>query len=254
MHSRFPAGGMIIIGIIGTAIFFSRPARAEWAISGYLGAASTINTDVVLERPDNTSLTYSNVHWMGKSFSGFPYIYYGFRGVRWHRGNSFWGIGVDFTHAKMLAKLDEIVAVSGTRKGIHIDHRERLNETFETLEFTNGHNLLTVNNLFRWLPKGVRDDTLRGRLYPYCQFGLGIAFPHVEATLEGDETYEYQVVGLAGLAGAGLNFDVTGWLSTFSEYRLSYADIDASLTGGGHLKTKPWTHHFAFGLSINLLR
>jgi lipid A oxidase len=83
--------------------------------------------------------------------------------------------------------------------------------------------------------------------------GLGIAIPHVEVTVDGDRTFEFQTTGLAGLAGAGLDVDITRWFSVFAEYRVSYAEIDANLVGGGTLKTEPWTHHFTLGVTFSIL-
>ena len=53
--------------------------------------------------------------------------------------------------------------------------------------------------------------------------------------------------------GAGLDVDITRWFSVFAEYRVSYAEIDANLVGGGTLKTEPWTHHFALSVTFNIL-
>ena len=107
--------------------------------------------------------------------------------------------------------------------------------------------------MYRWMQLGKAPDDYLNRLQPYVMAGLGIAIPHVEVTVEGDKTFELQTTGLAAQAGAGLDVDITRWFSLYAEYRLSYAQIDADLVGGGTLKTEPWTHHFTLGVTSSFL-
>lgn len=162
-------------------------------------------------------------------------------------------MAIDFTHAKMYAELDSTVGVSGTRSGIPVSGQERLRDTFEVLEFSDGHNLITFNGMYRWMELGASDQDFLSRLQPYIIAGLGIAMPHVEVTVNGDRTFEYQTTGMAAQAGLGLDVDITRWFSVFAEYRLSYSAIDADLDGGGTLKTEPWMHHVNVGVTFSWL-
>jgi len=238
------AGSLMIMGFIGEA-------RAEFFLSGYLGVSSTQDSDVELVRPGGTNLTFSDVSWDDDSFAS-P-MYYGVRAGYWFKNSPNWGMAIDFTHAKMYAELDSTVGVSGTRSGTPVSGQQRLRETFEVLEFSDGHNLLTLNGMYRWMGLGASDQDFLNRLQPYVLAGLGIAYPHVEVTIEGDRTFEFQNTGLAAQAGGGLDVDINRWMSVFAEYRLSYAEIDAELVGGGTLKTEPWTHHFTFGVAFSFL-
>ena len=242
--------GMSLITIFFTVVTIES-AKAEMFVSGYLGVASTHDSDVELNRPGGTNLTFANVSWDDKSFD-MP-LYYGIRIGYWFKNNLNWGAAVDFTHAKMYARLDDTVAVSGTRSGSPVSDTERLGDTFETLEFSDGHNLLTLNGLYRWTELGFSKQSFIRRLQPYVLVGAGISIPHVEVTVEGDSTFEFQITGFAAQAGVGLDFDITRWFSIFTEYRLSYAVIDADLVGGGTLKTEPWTHHLNFGVTFSFL-
>lgn len=230
---------------------FILEAQAELFLSGYLGACSTHDSDVELNRPGGTDLTFSDVSWDDKSFES-P-LYYGLRVGYWFKNHPNWGTAIDFTHAKMYSELEKVVSVSGTRGGEPVSGQERLGDTFEVLEFTDGHNLLTLNGMYRWMQLGKAPDDYLNRLQPYVMAGLGIAIPHVEVTVEGDKTFELQTTGLAAQAGAGLDVDITRWFSLYAEYRLSYAQIDADLVGGGTLKTEPWTHHFTLGVTFSFL-
>ena len=58
---------------------------------------------------------------------------------------------------------------------------DRIHEA--VLEFTDGHNLITLNGMYRWMDLGT-PGTFLNRLQPYVLAGLGIAYPHVEVTIE----------------------------------------------------------------------
>ena len=228
---------------------FSDQVKAEMFVSTYLGAASTRDSDVELNRPNGTRLTFDDVSWDDNSFSS-P-LYYGLRIGYWFQNRPNWVVAIDFTHAKMYGELDKTVNVSGTRNGVPVSGPERLADTFEVLDFSHGHNLLTLNGMHRWTGLVASNQDFLNRLQPYVLAGVGIAYPHVEVTVQGDKTFEYQTTGPVAQAGAGLDVDITGWLSVFAEYRLSYAQIEADLVGGGTLKTEPWTHHFTFGATVS---
>jgi len=240
------------LGLAVSALVFSsaQAATAQLAVSVYGGLAHTTEADVSLTRPGGTELTFAGVAWSGESLESPPY--YGLRLSYWFDREAPWGVGLDFTHAKMYAQLERSVAVSGRRDGTPVDGAERLADTFDVLSFSHGHNLLTLDGMYRWFPKGGRADTFLGRLQLYVGLGVGIAIPHVETDLEAVVTNEYQLSGpvLEGLGG--LNFDLTRHFSLFGEYQLDYARLDASLTHGGSLSVKPWTHQLALGLSFRL--
>ena len=238
----------IFIWLVGV---FPVSVNAEWFVSGYLGAASTHDSDVELNRPGGTQLTFSDISWDDKSFES-P-LYYGMRVGYWFNSRPNWAVAIDFTHAKMHSDPNQSVSVSGTRDGTPVSGQERLGDTFDELSFSHGHNLLTVNGMYRWLNLGKSDRDFLNRLQPYVLAGLGIAYPHVEVKVEGSDTYEYQFTGFAAQGGAGLDVNITRWLSAFAEYRLGYAEIDADLEGGGALKTEPWTHHVTLGVTFSFL-
>ena len=241
---------LAMLTIFLTVFGWASSAWAEFAIGLYAGSTRTIDSDVELSRPGGTELTFSDVSWDDESFDS-P-IYYGFRLTYWFDNSPNWGIAADLNHIKMVADLNQTVNASGTRNGSPVSGSERLGDTFSSLQFSHGVNLATLNGMYRWFPKGERDDTLLGRMQPYVGVGIGAAFTHVEVTVNGSETYEYQLTGPAFQGDVGLNFDIIRHLSAFAGYRFSYTRIDADLTGGGSLETDSLTHHFMVGLSVNL--
>ncbi len=233
--------GVLLLGLsAGTA-------QAEFVVSVYLGDAITGDTDVDLLEPGVTNLTFENVPFNAESFES-P-IYYGYRMAYWPDSLPRFGVAIDFTHAKAIADRSAVVTVTGTRAGVPVSGTEPVSGTFSDLEFSHGHNILTANALYRWFPAGQRDKTLLGRIQPYIGAGAGVAIPHVEVTTATSTVDEYQLGGPAVQALGGVNFDLFRYLSTFAEYKFSFAAIEADLGAGAELETNLFTHHFVIGLS-----
>ena len=220
-------------------------ARAELALGAYGGLGTTFDSDVALEQPGGTDLTLSDVSWSDRSFES-P-IYYGLRLTYW--ADSGWGGALDYTHAKIYADMDDTVDVGGNRAGTPVAGRERVGDTFDALSFSHGHNMLTLNLMYRWSSLGS-EGSLLDRLRPYAGVGAGAAIPHVEVIANASRTDEYQVAGPAVQGLAGIDFAISERVSLFTEYKLSYAHIEADLTGGGTVSVEPITNHFALGVSF----
>ncbi|HEX2115124.1 MAG TPA: hypothetical protein VHM01_12025 [Alphaproteobacteria bacterium] len=229
------------IGALMIGLLIAPSAKAEWRISVYGGGSHTFDSDVKLRQPGGTDLTLKDVPWRDESFES-P-IYYGARLTYWFE-DSPWGLALDFTHAKMIANTGDVVEVSGTRAGMPVSGQEPLGGTFSNLQISHGLNLLTLNGLYRLrLPVAIE---------PYAGIGVGVAIPHVETEIAGVATQDYQLAGPAAQALVGINAPVHGRFSAFLEYKLSYANIDGDLSGGGTLEVEPWTNHFVLGLSFQL--
>ena len=76
--------------------------------------------------------------------------------------------------------------------------------------------------------------------------------PHIEATIKGVKTYEYQWGAGAVLNGMiGANYDIYRFISGFVEYKLTYADVQADLTDSGAINTETVNHQIIFGLAAH---
>ena len=237
------AAGFLIV-LLG-----AQPARGQPVVSVYGGAAATAKTAVTLSQPVATELTYRQVRWAGRSFETPPY--YGLRFAYWFRRSPGWGLVVDYSHPKMIAVRNGSVEVRGRRNGVPLDSAETLSETFDQLEFSHGHNLLTLGAQYRWF-SGDQNGRPARRARPYAGVGLGVAVPHVVVRTTGSQTSEYQVAGPAVQAQAGVDVQLTARLSLLLEGKLAFADIDADLAGGGRVEVAPWTGQLALGLSFSL--
>jgi lipid A oxidase len=208
----------------------------ETLVAGYVGNPIYYRSNISVVRPDGTDLKLHGLGWDGDALH-FP-IDGGVRYVRW---NGRFGFMIDSLHNKAIARLGksshgrklkypvvEEVPASGTFRGKPVSKRVKLNEIFERLEFTHGHNLLYFTGMFR-LPD------LSPGLRPYVGLGGGFAIPHTEVWFKGEGkaggTYEYQYAGPAVQGLLGIELQV-GRVSYFVEYKFSYAWINGLLTAG----------------------
>ena len=243
-------------------------AGAETLIAGYFGSPYTYPRDIRLNNPaEETDLTVKHASWMAKPFKH-P-IYYGVRLARWAPGNRT-GFMVDFTHAKTITRPEEEVEVKGLINGVAVPGKAKIGELFKHMEFSHGHNMLTVNGLLRLA-------SLTPRLSPYLGIGAGVALPHTEVQLAGEphRTYEYQYAGPVGQGLVGIEVRLPG-RSLFFEYKFSFAGMRVPLsrldtgnlfsdvarqlrlwwTGvippGGELSTELLTHHAIAGAGVRI--
>lgn len=191
----------------------------EAFVGAYAGSPYTYASDVRFTKP-GTDMTVRGIDWEGKPFDN-P-IYYGARIARWLPASALGGM-IDFTHSKAYAPLETQTAqMTGTRDGKPADAVVKLDSLFHKLEFTHGHNMLTLNALLR-LPFRT------AFLSPYVGIGGGASLPHTEVQFKGGaRTYEYQYTGPALQFVAGLELRVPR-LSYFMEYKFSFADYRAPL-------------------------
>lgn len=203
------------------ALAIAGPALAGPELSFYLGTQDAPHSRVKGSDPGGVGDYSFLVDWKGKSFSNPPY--YGVRATWWRNQNL--GFGVEFTHTKVYAS-----------------DKDKRNNGFDTLEFTDGLNTLTANVMYRW-PKEGRAWT------PYVGGGLGIVIPHVEVTTAGGKTFEYQYGGPAARGIAGISYAFNDRWSAFGEYQFTASHVDVDLDNGGDLKTTLYTNALNFGVS-----
>ena len=237
--------GSLLTGIV----FTSQPVRAEYYFSVYGGSMITHDSDVKYRDGASTDIRLDGVQWQAKPFSESPYG--GYRLGYWCDSAPNWGISAEWIHGKMYAE-NENVSVSGVRNGSTVSGTEPLGNTFSELSLTHGLNLYLLNLQYRWFLADQESDSFCRRLQPYVGVGAGIVRPHIELTSASQSVRDYVVAGPAAQGFLGMNFDVAKHVSLFAEYKLTYADIDADLPGGGSLRTKALSHHFTIGVTISL--
>lgn len=190
------------------------PAGGEFMFAGYSGVPYTYPSDVSIKKTGVHDFTVKEVEWEGKPFVN-P-IYYGARIVRW-LGTGRIGTMLDFTHSKTISRFDQEAAFTGTINSAPAPEKAVIRSVFRKLEASHGHNMLTLNGLFR-LP------SFTPRIYPYVGLGAGVSLPHSEVQMANSEkrTYEYQMAGAVGQALVGIELR-TARVSYFFEYKFTLA-------------------------------
>ncbi|THD76604.1 lipid A oxidase [Thalassobius vesicularis] len=205
------------------AISSAAAAQAETEISFYGGWQTSPHSILTGTLPAGVTFpgpVRKRIGWDGKSFTMPPY--YGGRVTFWNAGNTGWGF--ELSHDKAYAGAD-------------------MAPEFTRLEFTDGHNIITVNYSKRW-PNKWKTFT------PYLSAGLGVALPHVDVTpTGGTRTYGYQMTGPAMRLTAGASYALNDHWKLFTEYQFTASDNDVSLDGGGDLHTRLITNAINFGVS-----
>lgn len=240
----------VVCRILTLSIFATLSARAELFVSIYGGWANTEGSDVHYKQ-GTSDLTFHGVKWDDESFKGSPYG--GYRVGYWFDHAPHWGVSGEWIHAKMVADLDENVSVTGVRGGSPVNTTEPLWNSFNNLQFTHGHNMVLVNVHRRWFLTEPEEESFLSRIEPYAGIGAGIAWPHVEigTVSPASSTEEYQTpAGFACQGFAGVSLRLAKYVSLFTEFKLTYADINADIPGGS-LETEPFTEHVVLGLSVN---
>jgi lipid A oxidase len=202
-------------------------------IGAYGGVPYTLRSDVRIKSETGHDFTVKDVEWVGKPFTN-P-IYYGVRVARWFEGGRF-GSMLDFTHSKAISNPFQEARFDGTIGGKPAPEKAAIKDVFKKLEASHGHNMLTLNGLWR-LP------SFNARLSPYIGAGAGISLPHSEVHVAGDpaRTYEYQYAGLVGQGLLGVEIRLAG-MSYFFEYKFTVAPYSMPLThqDGWLLVTDLW--------------
>lgn len=242
-------------------------AAPTWQAGGYGGVSYTHPSAILFENPGRTNLRVEDFGWIGRPFRS-P-VYYGLRVLRWQPASRF-GAMLDFTHAKAIANADDMATFSGTHNGRQMPAKARIGDVFRHLEFSHGHNIVTLNGLMRL---GALT-----RFRPYVGGGAGVTLPHTEIGFrdENARTYTYQFAGFAGQVLAGVEIPL-GRVSVFFEYKFTYAPYRVPLshepygwllvtdlwdqlrdwwTGkpppGGHASTNLASHHGVGGVLVRV--
>lgn len=197
-------------------------ASAEIEVSLYSGSQWAPASEVSFAGDDVIPDLSFNQDWRGRSFD-WP-LYAGLRVTRW--SDTGFGWGLDFAHNKVEPE-------AGSEP-----------PGFRTYEFTDGLNTWTLNAYKRW-PQYWGDIT------PYVGAGLGLSVPGVEVRYGNSVTYNYQVTGPAATWLAGISAPLHGQWSAFTEYKGTYTQNEAKLTGGGTFSSDIVTHAINVGISYS---
>ena len=119
----------------------------ETTFGAYLGAPYHYPSDFTFKKEPGTDFTMKKVEWYTHPFEN-P-LYYGARIQRWS-ANGRTGAMLDFVHSKAYSPMDQVPKIEGTIDGKPAPDTAKIRDLFTKLEFTHGHNMLTLNGLMRF--------------------------------------------------------------------------------------------------------
>ena len=199
-------------------------AQPQIEISGYLGLQSAADSIVRFSGHPNQPPGDVLIGWDGRSLQGA--VYYGARITRWSSRGTGWGWGGDFIHAKAYADDDSLAGLS-----------------FDRLQLTNGHNILTATLFYRWNDGG-------SRWTPHVGAGLGFTIPYMISSAEEGQTRGYQFGGPAVMVAVGVSYALNDNWSIFGEYAGTYSANRLRFDEGGSMRTNLFTNALNMGLSF----
>jgi hypothetical protein len=234
--------GLLIVLAGGTA-------RADWAVSGFIGGAHTQDTSLRVVRPaESTNVVLTPVRYRSESLDS-P-IYYGYRGAFFPRSR--WlGIEGELIHLKVVADTARNVQRRGTVAGRPTADIARVSSIVQDFSITHGVNLLLVNAVLR--RRAHVDSAGNARWALTARFGAGASVPHPESTINGQHVEGYEWGAMSLQAAAGAEVHVIGPVSLAGEYKLTRSVQDVTVAEGTAL-TPLVTHHVAIGLAVRLGR
>lgn len=196
------------------------PGR-ETSFGAYLGAPYHYPSDFRFRKDAADDIAIKDVAWYTEPFKN-P-LYYGARIQRWSANGRTGGM-IDFLHSKAFAPKDQEAKLEGSVGGKPVPETGKIRDYFQKLEFSHGHNMLTLNGLLRFAG-------FSNVIVPYVGAGAGVSLPHSEMHRVNDagRTYEYQYTGPTAQALAGLELRLRSG-SIFLEYKFTIADYRAPHT------------------------
>lgn len=220
-------------------------ARADWMLSGFLGAARTQSSTIDLSLPgQGTQLQLEGAEYRGESFQS-PQYY----GVRLTRTVGPWlGIEGEFIHAKVFAEVERDVRATGTRHGAPLSADVRLSSVVQRLSMSHGLNFMLVNVAAR---RGFGPTTGSGthRVVGVVRAGAGPTMPHAESHIDDVTMEQYEGGGLGVQVGAGIEVLLGHRVGALGEYKFTAASPEIDVPGG--TATIPArTHHVVFGVLV----
>lgn len=185
---------------------------ADIVLSFYLGASQTAPSDLhVVQRARGNDATIHDVTWRGYPFR-FE-IYYGIRLTYTPPRYPFFAAALDFTHAKIYADSDSVVAQDGVWHGLPLHESAPMRERVQSFEMTHGMNMLGIS--------AMQQVVGRPGGGAYVGGGPVLFIPHTESRVDGaplSTGYEFR----------GLGFQVAGGVRGCSGKTPLYGELKYS--------------------------
>jgi opacity protein-like surface antigen len=231
-----------IVLIVALTLGIGSAARAEVIVSLYTGTSHTRASNLRIEQPSTaTDVEIGGVHWEPRPFEDAPY--YGIRVGYFPDSAARLGGGIDFTHYKMYADTDRMVAVRGTWNGVPINQRDPMSARVQNLEISHGVNLTALNLNYRWPGE---------RWQPYVGGGLTGYWPHAEGLINDTSVGgDYQFAGHGFQLLAGAQYGILKHVSLFAETKFDRGRLEIDLDPNVRVTTRTRTLHAIAGIAMH---
>lgn len=225
-----------------------RQKRGGFVLSGYVGAAKTLNSSLAIRQPDlGNDLTFADLKFRTRAFES-P-LYYGLRGSYFIPQLPFLGFEAEFIHLKVYSDPQQRVRVTGMRRGSPISREIPLGEIVQQYSISHGANFLLFNVAAR---KGFRrtNASSQGRLIFTGRAGFGPTIPHTESRIDNQFQEQYEIGRLGWQAAGGAELKLWKGIYALGEYKFTRTNQCGKIFSGA-AETVLETHHGVFGLSYH---
>ena len=242
----------LFLAALAATCFFAaapRPAAAQTSLFINTGTSKTSSSDLTIRQPGvGTDITFRNIDWATRPFSGS--IYYGYRIEHFFKNRPNLGIDIDFTHNKVYSDPNQNVATSGTFYGQPVSGDTRLGDRVQEYRITNGVNTIGLDVLYRFRVRGQAPGYPFGqRLQPYVGGGPAYFIVWGGNTVNGKEGgRRYENSGFGFQLKGGARYYLTPDISLFGELKYTDGDAEISVADGGKSTTSLRTVHTLFGV------
>jgi lipid A oxidase len=242
MLDRSAVTGTLLLTAMLAGLAAPAPGAAENIFSIYGGSSFTRDSDLRISQRGGTGLGLRDVRWDADPFKPAPY--YGLRYTHFLERHPAWGIAFDYTHYKMLAQTDRMLAVDGSWQGAGVNGQARMDQYVQHFDLSHGVNMLSLNGIYRWQNPGL----LQGRLQPYVGVGIVHYRPHSENTVNGlaHET-GYDASGFGYQLMGGAQYQIGDRWGLFGELKFNSGTARVGIAGGD-AETSLRTFHALGGL------
>lgn len=243
---------VVLVGA-ASALGLCSAARAELIVSLYTGTSQTHSSNLQLRQSGSESdAEFQGVHWQARPFEDAPY--YGVRISYFPRHRPRVGASLDFTHYKLYAETERVVAVRGTWDGAPVDETTRMNTRVSDFEVSHGVNLTSLNVHYRW--HTARGTSSTGeRWHPHVGGGIVAYLPHAEGTINDvPASGDYQFAGFGYQLLAGTEYRLAGRLSLLLETKFDAGRLDIDLDPQTRAVTRVRTVHMLAGIALHFDR
>lgn len=237
-------GRRVLVALVAGFLLLAScaPARADWTIAAFLGAAATRNSTLRIIQPaSGTNLRFEPIDYRSESFT--PPVYYGYR-VGWIPPQLLvFAIEAEFIHLKAFADTSAVVSARGLDQDVFVNRQQRLDDTVQRFSVSHGVNFVLVNLVWRIeLDRGPGEP----RAALAIRGGFGVTVPHGESTIRGVSQEQYELGRYGSQAGVGLEIRLMKGLHAIGEYKLTRTNQQVSVSGG-EAQTLLRTNHLVFG-------